>query len=418
MGLLDIFQKGKQTLTEVQEEIDNWRSIDSEVLRAIAEEDLFLAKNLYIQKTGASRVRAALVVERIAKTVLRDYDPSLKDDVMEAIADVWPYGDSSIIAFRPDSAGKTVHIGKVWMDTDLEGNYIFHSDFFRHENESYRAIIKDGVIYLNDNGNVFEIEDLKLGDINFNTQNSEYIRYKKTLDRFVSESSYETFEQKDLEKVKNGEMSERALMAAATRYKFTFSKDHDVCWNEMRLDCSDHRYNIAEIFNRMFFMYFKGDLNTEQEDPDHFQKCPWKIESMFDAFDFAIKKDPKKTVELMDLVLSDKFPDLNERERIICIKKIYSLWEFFKPYMEKSYLNGRITEMYIAKNVDLNRPIAVLEFHPVADNTNLKKDVQDALEQAWSDTAIAIQLFKGNTRKIVILNHNANVCGLFSPVTK
>ena len=73
MGLLDLFQKGKQMVTDVQDEIENWQSIDPEVLRAIADEDLALAKNLYVQKTGASRVRAALVVERIAETVQRYY---------------------------------------------------------------------------------------------------------------------------------------------------------------------------------------------------------------------------------------------------------------------------------------------------------------------------------------------------------
>ncbi len=479
MGLLDLFQKGKQMVTDVQDEIENWRSIDPDVLRAIADEDLILAKNLYIQKTGASRVRAAMVVEKIAGTVQKEYpyddpeywkyiDPEVLRDVAEGIESLailaymrknscseekacrilgkiwdsvrdnykiylekealasvslsWPHKESVVVGFKPTPHDKNkISIAYINLNAQIKDNlserkYVLDSyyllvDYFEYFSEplpyfqriqnDYTAIFKDGIIYLrNEDGDVLELEDFKIGDLNFNTQDSEYKRYKRIYDQLTSEVEFETFGMDDLKKVETGKMSEKALLSAATRYKFNFKRSGNKVFEYPKFypTCIvTENFNLKDILKKHYLDFYKT-IDDERS------VVPWQ----YDILNLVAQYN-EESCDKLDSVIHEcirkNFPEC-EALAEECNRKARSLIHTLNNRRVGCYFN--CAEMRLnTQDVGEDKPIAVLAlplfgdiFHPTEDGIAALH--RFPIHKPFENLELSIQLFKDNSKKIVL----------------
>jgi len=488
MGLLDLFQKGKQVVTDVQDEIENWRSLDPDVLRAITDGDLILAKNLYMQKMEASRVRAALVVEKIAGTVQEDYpsDPAywttvdpevltaihknkagtaiaiymkktgasymkasrvinsigpsvfknyysfLVNEALEAISDVWPYKESVLIGFKPAPHDKNrIRVASIkltaWIGDDpsetklvLE-KYSLGTDctdycdepfsYFKCIGKYYTAIFKDGVFYLrNEDGDVMELEDYKIGELNFNVKDSEYKRYKKFYDLLTSENAFEAFDKEDLRKVKEGKMSEKALLSAATRYKFFFKQRECQTLSNLQLQ---------KEYKPYYLYYFICDLETENIDlknllKKHYldfykeigdveQVVPWQ-DSILKELSHYNKESCDKLDSVICEYIRTNFPECETLAKE-CARKAKSL---IHTLNNKRSFSFNCAEMRLnTQDTGEDKPIAVLAL-PLFDDIFYPTDDGIAalhrfpIHKPFENLELSIQLFKDKTKKIVL----------------
>lgn len=468
MGLLDLFQKGKQVVTDVQDEIENWQSIDPEVLRAIADEDLALAKNLYVQKTGASRVRAALVVERIAETVQRYYpydDPAywgsidpevlryldqyktplavlaymrktgsseetayrilskieesvqsgyhsfLKKEALASVSHSWPYEESVVVGFKPTPHDKNkISIAYIYMDVSIEKyvlkkyylniRYIDYCDkpypHFRRILNQYDAIFKDNIIYLrNKDGDVMELVDFKIGDLNFNTQDSEYKRYKRLYGQLISENEFEefeTFDMDDLRKVEAGKMSMKALLSAATRYKFIFEQN----WNHTAYYLKTENFDLRDILKKLYLDFYK----TINED------ClvvPWQNNILN-----LVSNYNEESYEKLDSVIREhlrtKFPEYETLAEGCVVTAKDLIYNFNKDKFSfyLAFAEMRLNTQYMGED----KPIAVLalpfNIFDTRDDGRIAALHRFPIHKPFENLELSIQLFKDKSKKIVL----------------
>ena len=254
----------KQMVAEVEDEASRWEEMDPQVLRAVVDGDISKAQELYSNGTGASSIKARMLINKIQDNVKARYPNILRIQAMEKIKDIWPYGSNYIVAFQKRDDGD-YNIGFVWVTADINGIYTFHRDFMWHEKDTFQLLINKGTMILKRAREIIEIKDMKVLDVNFNPEDEEYKRCKAIYDDMLLHKDLQLYHYKDIEKFESGELSKESLLIAGTKYRFKFSrKSSDVpYWTHIKVD----NFNIAQWFLDAYFEYYRikflngGEIN-------------------------------------------------------------------------------------------------------------------------------------------------------------
>ena len=277
MGLKDLFKKGvdavvsikekatqamadyKQMVAEVETEAGQWKTFDPDFLRAVLDGRLAAAYDLYVAKTGASPAKAKMLVKKIRPNVVRVYPGILKAQAMETIKNIWPYGMNRLLAFRKSEKEEyTYEVGYVRICPTIDAKFYFSAEFWNDgsvETIEYAITFNNGSMILKKDDVIIEVKDNKAGTINFNENDPEYVKCKAAYEVWESEQNFTVFSTTDIEKVKNGDVRKDAMLAAGTKYKFSFQKEGDY-----KYLVKTEGLNIAELVRDWYFKYYRWEM--------------------------------------------------------------------------------------------------------------------------------------------------------------
>lgn len=311
MGLKDLFKKGvdavvsikekatqavadyKQMVAEVETEAGQWKTFDPDFLRSVLDGRLAAAYDLYVAKTGASPAKAKMLVKKIRPNVVRVYPGILKAQAMETIKDIWPYGMNPLLAFRKSEKEEyTYEVGYVRICPTIDAKFYFRTEFWNDgsvETIEYAITFNNGSMILKKDDVIIEVKDYKAGSINFNENDPEYVKCKAAYEVWESEQSFTLFSTTDIEQVKNGEVSKDAMLAAGTKYKFSFQKEGDY-----KYTVKTEGINIAELVRDWYFKYYRWKMVcydvyfASQGLKPLSLLSPWEAETFFKAYKNAM----------------------------------------------------------------------------------------------------------------------------------
>lgn len=173
MGLLDFLNKAKdsamaakdkavqyvkdniQMREEAGEEAKAWKSFDTKMLKAILNDDVSRAINLYVKQTGASPEKARMLVNKISNSVKEEYPAILHEEAceadMQAIKDVWPFGSKvfNMYCFPKNRKEQSAAIFSGQLQSNGNGEYQLTAKCLSSKTFSYswNAIFKNNLSF-------------------------------------------------------------------------------------------------------------------------------------------------------------------------------------------------------------------------------------------------------------------------------
>lgn len=276
MGLLDYLNKAKdsamaakdkavqyvkdniQMREEASEEAKAWKTFDPKMLKAILNDNVSRAIDLYVKQTGASPEKARVLVNKISDSVKEEYPAILHEEAceadMQAIKDVWPFGSKvfNMYGFAKNKKEQRVLIYYGQLQSNGNGEYQLTAESLAFT-YSWNAIFNNNKLYLKDeSGNVIVADSFVIDlDENFNLVfNPKDERYKmmenivKPINRI---KTLHLFRGSDLERLKDCKMDKEAFDNIADKFTFKF-KNAEIHLAED---------NIGELFKDEFFRLSK-----------------------------------------------------------------------------------------------------------------------------------------------------------------
>ena len=275
MGLLDILNKAKdsamaakdkavqyvkdniQMREEASEEAKAWKTFDPKMLKAILNDNVSRAIDLYVKQTGASPEKARMLVNKISDSVKEEYPAILHEEAceadMQAIKDVWPFGSKvfNMYNFTKDKKGQCVTIFSGQLQSNGNGEYQLTANCQSSKDISFswNAVFKNNKLYLKDESGNVTVADSFVVDLNdnlylvFDPKDERYKRMATIVNPINHIKTLHLYRESDLKKVKDGKMDEETLGTIADKFTFKFKND------EIRLT----EVNIGEIFKDEFF---------------------------------------------------------------------------------------------------------------------------------------------------------------------
>ena len=275
MGLLDILNKAKdsamaakdkavqyvkdniQMREEASEEAKAWKTFDPKMLKAILNDNVSRAIDLYVKQTGASPEKARVLVNKISDSVKEEYPAILHEEAceadMQAIKDVWPFGSKvfNMYNFTKDKKGQCVTIFSGQLQSNGNGEYQLTANCQSSKDISFswNAVFKNNKLYLKDESGNVTVADSFVVDLNdnlylvFDPKDERYKRMATIVNPINHIKTLHLYRESDLKKVKDGKMDKETLGTIADKFTFKFKND------EIRLT----EVNIGEIFKDEFF---------------------------------------------------------------------------------------------------------------------------------------------------------------------
>ena len=279
MGLLDFLNKAKdsamaakdkavqyvkdniQMREEASEEAKAWKSFDPKMLKAILNDDVSRAVDLYVKQTGASPEKARVLVNKISNSVKEEYPAILHEEAckadMQAIKDVWPFGSKvfNMYSFSKNSKkqGAVVFSGQLQSNGNGEYQLTAKSLSSKIRSYSWNAIFKNNKLYLKDESGNVTVADSFVIDLNdnlnlvFNPKDERYKRMASIVNPINHIKTLNLYRKSDLKKFEDGELDKETLATIADKFTFKFKNDEILLVEE----------NIGEFFKDEFFKFSK-----------------------------------------------------------------------------------------------------------------------------------------------------------------